>query len=365
MPPGKQGGLVAFGLFLTAALIAAGTLIYFGGWDRPLAARGNPQTEDAYGDANTTPLSARVEGYVAAMLVRDNQDVRAGQVLMRVEDDNYLARVRQAEATLEAARAGVLALGEAQRALAAQAAQAGALAASTRARATYAAQEAVRQRAILPTDLGLLRDAQAAEADRRRLAAETARAGAFTANRDREAALLLAQQDEARARVAVLEAELRLARIQLDYTAIRAPFDGTLGPRLVRVGDLVRPGQEVIAITPLHDVWVTADFAETQLTDLRVGQPARVVFDAFPDHDLPAHVEGMEPLTGEQTTRSTPDNTTGNYTKVVQRVSVKVRLDLPAGDPLWGRLRPGLSALARVDTQGTPGLRVQPIRAGE
>lgn len=354
---GKQGGLVVFGLFLAAVVVLGAGVIYFAGFDRPLAARINPETEDAYGDGEYTPLSARVDGYITAILIQDNQTVHAGDVLMRVERDNYVASVRQLEAQVAAAQASLAALQEGAQTAQAQAVQAQALLSGTRAQATYAAQEDVRQHMNLPTDLGLLRAVQEADADRGRLASETARQEAVMDGRRWQIEIFEAQVQQQKDQIAVLNGDLALARIRLAYCDIRAPFDGTLGMRGVRVGDLVRPGQVVIPITPLRHVWVTASFAETQITDIHVGQAARIRLDAYPNRDLPGQVVGLAPLTGQSETSAPPDNATGNYTKVVQRIPVKIEFTIPNDDPAWGLIRPGLSALARVDTNGHPGVQ--------
>ncbi len=350
--PGNRRGVAAFVLFVAASVLIGGTAVYFFSWDHVLADRRNPETEDAYANGDYTPLSARVAGYVSRVLVDDNQQVRAGQVLMVLENDNFAASVRQAEAGVEAARAALAQIVEQERSTRDQVRQAEAGTSAMRAQQAFAADEAVRQRIVVGTDLGVPRMFQQAVAERRRMAAQTAAQGSVVVERRRSLDVLAAQAEGARARIAELEAELALARIQFEYATIRAPFDGVVGQRSVRVGDLVRAGGEVIPITPLSNVWVTATFAETQITDIRVGQVARVRFDAFPTVDLVGHVVGLSPLTGQQETDAPPDNTTGNYTKVVQRVPVKVVLDMKAGDPLWGVLRPGLSALVRVETNG-------------
>ncbi len=338
-------------------------VVFLVSWDDPLDSRRNPETDDAYADGDVTPLSPRVAGYLVRLDVDDNQAVRAGQSIAELESDDYAAAVRAAEAYVEAARAQLgridAEIGIAQL----QVRQSELQASGMRAEHWRARLEAERQRVLLPTVLGLARTLDSATAAAEVTAAQTVQADAMTAERRRSIGVLQGQRLSAEAQVDVQQAALELARIRLGYTVLRAPRDGVVGVRRVRVGSLLEPGMAVIDLTPLDTVWVDANFTERQVTDMGVGQAAEVRLDTYPGVVLRAHVVGMSPLTGQQMSPLPPDNTTGNYTKVVQRVPVKIGLDDEAG-ALHDRVRPGMSAIVRVITApGAPVLApVVPVR---
>ena len=359
----KRKGLRYFLVFcaLLACLIVA--VVFLVSWDDPLDSRRNPETDDAYANGDYTPLSPRVAGYLVKLDVDDNQAVHAGQVIAELESDDYAADVRAAEASVDAARAQLgrtdAEIGIAQL----QVRQSELQASGSRAEHWQARLEAERQRILLPTALGLARSLDNATAEADATAAQTVQAEAVTAERRRSIGVLQAQRLSDQAQVDVQQATLELARIRLGYTVLRAPRDGVVGARRVRVGSLLQPGMAVTDLTPLDTVWIDANFTERQVTDMWVGQAAEVRLDTYPGVILRAHVVGMSPLTGQQMSPLPPDNTTGNYTKVVQRVPVKIGLDDEAG-PLHDRVRPGMSAIVRVITApGAPTLaRVAPVR---
>ncbi len=359
----KRKGLRYFLVFcaLLACLIVA--VVFLVSWDDPLDSRRNPETDDAYANGDDTPLSPRVAGYLVKLDVDDNQAVHAGQVIAELESDDYAADVRAAEASVDAARAQLgrtdAEIGIAQL----QVRQSELQASGSRAEHWQARLEAERQRILLPTALGLARSLDNATAEADATAAQTVQAEAVTAERRRSIGVLQAQRLSDQAQVDVQQAALELARIRLGYTVLRAPRDGVVGARRVRVGSLLQPGMAVTDLTPLDTVWIDANFTERQVTDMWVGQAAEVRLDTYPGVILRAHVVGMSPLTGQQMSPLPPDNTTGNYTKVVQRVPVKIGLDDEAG-PLHDRVRPGMSAIVRVITApGAPTLApVAPVR---
>ena len=355
----QREGFRVFLVFAVVLVCLAGLVIWLAGWDSPLAARQDPETEDAYADGPLTPLAAREEGYLKRMMVDDNQPVRAGQVVAELEDDDYRASVAQAEGQLAASQAALRQLQEQRAVLLLEVRQSEAEAAGTGAERVRASQETSRQAMLLATPLGERRQYDNAVADNRRLAANTRAQSAQAEERRRQLAVLQAQQARASADIEARQAMLDLARIRLGYTRLRAPFDGVAGTRQVRVGTLLEAGTQVIPVTQLAGVWITANFTERQLTDIRPGQPALVRMDTYPDVQLHGHVAGISPLTGQQLAAVPGDNATGNYTKVVQRVPVKIVLD-DAGGPLQGRIRPGMSALARIQTG--PAAPVRPAR---
>ena len=318
-------------------------------WDAPLARGRNPQTEDAYVDGDTTPLSARVQGYIRRLPVVDNQAVHAGDLIAQLDDDDYRAQYEQAQAQAGVAAAMLQSLDEREVALRLQVDQAVASLDAARAGLVSTGPEVLRQRTLAPTDAGLGRNVDAANAEAQVTGAGVDRAGAQLDAMRRQLDVLAAQRRQAQATLAARQADARLAAITLDWTRIRAPEDGTLGARAVRVGTLVAPGTAVIGITPLDAVWVTANFTERQIAHLRPGLPARLRVDAFPGQVLDGHVAGLSPGTGATFSGLPADNTTGNYTKVVQRVPVKIAIDW-GSSPLRGLVRPGMSVSALVAT---------------
>ncbi len=341
-------GRVSFAFFL-AGLIGLVVLLAWGvGWDQVFADRNNPETEDAYADGTERPLAARISGYVVQMLVTDNQVVAAGRVLMVIEDDDYRAAVARDAAMVAADRSAIAAMQASRAAAVSTVAQSGNLAGSSASRADFAAEEAARQHRILGSDLGLLARYQMSEASLGVARATAARSRSQTEISRAQVAMLDAELAQAQAQAAQDEALLATARLDFRYTRIVAPEAGMLGVRQVHVGDLVSAGRDVVSLTPLDDVWVTGYFSERQLDHVRPGQPARLRLDAFPGITLAAHVEAIGPLSAQQFSDVPPDNITGNYTKVVQRVPVKLSID--PGGPLQGQVRPGMSALARIDT---------------
>ena len=192
---------------------------------------------------------------------------------------------------------------------------------------------------------------QQADAATKEQAANLDRARAAVQERTQQVAVMQAQQASAETSIRQQQAALRLAQLNVGWTVIRSPIDGVLATRQVRIGDLVEPGARITTVTPLNSVWVSANFSERQITHMHPGQQALMRADTWPDIEIRGHVADLAPATGAQFAAMPADNTTGNYTKVVQRVQVKIVLD-PAHNPLQGQLRPGMSMLARVMTGG-------------
>ncbi|WP_428374691.1 HlyD family secretion protein [Lichenicoccus sp.] len=337
------------GLGVALCLLVAIAILVLS-FDNPQTGARDPQTANAYVGGDTTPLSARVTGYLREFPVADNQVVQAGQLVAGIEDDDYRAQAAGAAAALDAAEARLTALDAQLRQLAEQTAEArtGEVAAS--ADAGRAAPELRRQVRLLHTDLGQQRNLDQAQADQRRYEAGIAQARALTGVAQRQTDELAAQRDEQAATVLGRRADLRLARITLGWTRLSAPVAGTLGPRLVRQGDLLAPGTRLVVLTPLDSVWVDANFTERQIPDIRIGQRARLVLDAFPRQPLEGRVTGLSPTTGSALSAIPADNTTGNFTKVAQRVPVRIAI-LWNGSPLRGLVRPGMSVTATVFTR--------------
>jgi membrane fusion protein (multidrug efflux system) len=341
----------AFPLLRVILVLGAGFLAWYvaGNWNRWTGAARYQTTDDANVAGDVTPLSAKVSGYVAIVQVTDFQTVHKGDLLVEIDPADYLAQLAQAEANLAAARAtaaNITNQKDVQRALIRQAE---ATIQATAADMQRYALEATRQRNLLQTRIaGTPQLVEQAEDNEKRTLAQLL---LNNAQLDQQKALLAGldvQEQQLAAQAAAADAQATQARNNLGYTRIYSPVDGMVGQRQVRPGQFVNIGTQVIAVVPLPNIWVIANLKETQLTQMRIGQPARVTVDAFPDLTLTGHVDSWSPGTGSTFALLPPDNATGNFTKVVQRVPVKIVLD---PNPALGTLvRPGMSVVARIDT---------------
>lgn len=322
------------------------------GWEGALTRRRDPVTVDAYVEGDHTPLSSHLSGYVRTVLVRDNQSVRAGDTIVQMVDDDYRAIAAEAQAQADAARAALVALEENREVLQQQVVQAQDAVTAAADQLVHAVNEAHRQEELLPTASGLLQSLQGAQAYLRRAEATRAQAAAQVLVNQSHLDLLDAQILQGKAQLGEAESRSTLAKIALGYTRIVAPIDGTLGVREVREGALLSPGTRVDTITPLDAVFITANFTERQITNIRRGQRAIVRVDAFPRVTISGEIAGIQPATGSQVSLVPADNSTGNFTKIVQRIPVKIALDL-ADTHLVGRVVPGMSARVEVVTDAT------------
>ena len=282
--------------------------------------------------------------------VEDNQTVRAGDVLFRIDDRDYRAQLAQAVANVEAARArlsNIDAETELQHALIRQA-EAQRLSAA--AELTLATKASDRRRELFRTNVVSQSQVDESEATRSRAEAGLSAASATVEAQRQRIAVLGSQREAAIAAVAQAKAARDLAQIDLDNTVVRAPIDGVIGNRQVRVGRLVTSGVTLVAIVPVKDVWIVANFKETQLKRIQPGQRAHITVDSYPDETILGVVDSFAPGSGSAFSLLPSDNATGNFVRVVQRVPVKIRF---VDNPLAGRLVPGLSA--RVDIDGGSG----------
>lgn len=346
-----SGGRIGM-LLRLAVLAGAVALAWFvaARWNAWVGSAAVQTTNDAYLAADLTPLSARVSGVVLTVPVRDYQRVRAGDLLVHIRDDDYRAQVAQAEANLAAAEAQ---LGIVQAESALQQANINAAEANVEAQRAGLRRdgaESTRQRELLTIGLaGTRQRVEQADASNQQAEATLQHSRAQLEASRRQIAVYAAQERQSTASVAAQQAALDLARINLGYARITAPEDGVVGQRQVRPGQYVGMGTQVITIVPLPEVWVIASYKETQLTRMAPGQPATVTVDAFLGVILRGRVEGFSPASGSQFSLLPPDNATGNFTKVVQRISVKIVLEDVAG--LADRLRPGMSVITSVRVQ--------------
>jgi membrane fusion protein (multidrug efflux system) len=337
-----------------AAVVVAGAIVvlFSTQWDRWIGNSTRQVTDDAYIRGDITPFSAQVDGYVRHVAVDDFQRVRAGDLLVEIDDADYRAKVAQAEADLLGAQAAIDNLKTRKELQHAQVADAEAAVTATQADVDRTKLEADRQRALLATTFGTPQKVEQADADQKRLAAVLASKQAELDAQRRQFAVLDTQELQLRAEAKAKQAALDLAKINLGYTRILAPVGGVVSERGVRDGQYVHAGTQVISVVPLDNVWAIANYKETQLTHVVAGQGAEIRVDTFPGVVIAAEVDSIAPASGSQFSLLPPDNATGNFTKVVQRIPVKLRLK--PNNPLAGKLRPGMSVTATVLTDTTP-----------
>ncbi|MEJ0020693.1 MAG: HlyD family secretion protein [Acetobacteraceae bacterium] len=307
------------------------------------------ETDDAYVQADSIIIAPRVPGYIAAVEVADNEKVKAGQVLARIDDRDLRTALDQAVADRTAAAhkvANLHAQLDLQQSLIDQAtAQLG----SAEAAATFAAQDQKRYSSLAQTGAGSLQQAQQTQALLLQRTADTQRAHAALTSAQQQVAVLKTGEAEAQAALQHAGAVEQQARLNLSYATITAPDDGTIAARTLRVGQYVQPGTQLMAVVPLHAVYVVANYKETQLTNVRPGQKVEIDVDTYPGRVVHGVVDSIAPASGQQFALLPPDNATGNFTKVVQRIPVKIALR--RDDTLAGMLRPGMSVEPTIDTR--------------
>jgi membrane fusion protein (multidrug efflux system) len=309
-------------------------------------------TDDAYLQADLVAAAPKIQGYVEQVYVRDNQAVVAGQPLLKIDPRTYQATVAQEAGAADAQRAAIVAARDQIAQQAETVAQARAQLAGARAALAYAAGEARRYETLGAQGVETAeRSAQAANAYQQALATEHADEAAL-GQATRNIETLKAQLAESKARLAGSQAQVDSATLNLSDAVIRASIDGRVGDKTVQVGQFVQAGTRLMTIVPLQGLYLVANFKETQLTRMRAGQPAKVKIDALGDRTIDAVVDSFSPGTGATFALLPPENATGNFTKVVQRVPVRLRLVVP--DDLKGRLISGLSATVTVDTRPQP-----------
>jgi len=344
------GRLLAHAPRLLAALLAGSlAVVVLVNWNRWVGSAGSQWTDDATAVADLTPLSAQVAGRITGVSVGDFQIVRAGGLLAQIDPAPFRAQVAQAEANVAAAKAAIANLQAQERLQAAMIAAAQAQLEGTRATAVRNRLEADRQRNLLASRIaGTEQAVEQADAAAKLGDAQVMQASANVEAAERQLEVQHSQEAQLAANLQAAEAALDLARINLGYTEIRSPIDGMVGQRRVYPGEYVGIGSQVIAVVPLRHVYVIANYKETQLTHLQIGQPAVIRVDTFPGVVLHGHVASWSPGTGSQFALLPPDNATGNFTKVVQRLPVRLDLDDDGG--LGERLRPGMSVEATIRT---------------
>jgi len=307
-------------------------------------------TDDAYVKADSTIVAPKVSGYLSQVLVADNEKVAAGQLLARIDDRDFRTALKQAQADVAASEAAVKNLNAQIELQAPLIQQQAAEVDAAEANLKFAQEERTRYDELMKSGSGTVQRAQQTDAALRAQTAalQQGKAGLLAANKKVE--VLTTQRAQAVAQLDHARAVEQQAALNLSYTEITAPVEGTVGARTLRVGQYVQAGTQLMAVVPLDAVYVIANFKETQLTHVRSGQPVELEVDSFSSTRLKGHVDSLSPASGLEFALLPPDNATGNFTKIVQRVPVKIVLD---DQRLKGLLRPGMSAVPTVNTKST------------
>ena len=336
-----------------AAAVLAGAAWY--GFDYWTVGRYLVSTDDAYVKADNTTVAPKVSGYLHEVLVGDNELVRAGQVLARIDQRDFNVALDQARADVAAAHAAILSK---QAQLGVQQAVIDAARATVdvdKAAVTFAAQENKRYTDLASTGFGSVQNAQQAQARNAGAEAAIARDTANLASSVKQVDLLKAEIVQANAALARAQALQSQAELNLEYTSIVAPIDGIVGNRSLRVGQFVQAGTQLMSVVPVSGAYVVANFKETQLTDVRAGQAVDIAVDMFPGQLVHGRVDSIAPASGQEFALLPPDNATGNFTKVVQRIPVKIALNRDNGSPV--ELRPGMSVIPTIETKSQAQVR--------
>lgn len=340
---GKRKKIVLMGIGALLALAAVSYGIYY-----VLVGRFYVSTDDAYVRANNTTLGARVAGHVAAILPGDNAVVRTGDVIFKIDDGDYRIAVDSARSRIATQQATIDRIGRQVTAMESSVEQAKAQLASTEAALKRAGLDFDRQQALSTKGFASRATFEVSEAGRDQgMAAVKSAQAAFDAARD-NVEVTKAQQTEARAQLAELQSSLAKAERDLAFTFVRAPVDGTFSNRIVNTGDFIQAGQRLGNVVPLDDVFIDANFKETQLKRIRPGQPVTIKVDAYGFRKFTGVVDSISPAAGSVFTLLPPDNATGNFTKIVQRLPVRIRV--PKSVARQNLLRAGMSVYTTVDT---------------
>lgn len=309
-------------------------------------------TDDAYIDADTAMIAPKVGGYVTQVLVNENQTVRQGQVLAVIDPRDYQAAFAGAKADVAAAQAEISS-DQAQLSLQqAKIAAAQAMLEADQARLAFAAQNRRRYQTAIASGATTEQSTSQAGTDEAtaQAALDADKAGLLAAQRQVD--VLNAQATQAAASLQQSQAKAVQAALDLGHAKVTAPFDGVVGDKTVAPGDYMQPGTQIMAIVPLDQVYVTANYKETQITNIFPGQNVTIAVDGYPDLKVTGKVDSVAPSSGQEFALLPPDNATGNFTKIVQRVPVKI--DIALNPQLIGRLRPGMSVEPEIDTRTRP-----------
>jgi membrane fusion protein (multidrug efflux system) len=319
------------------------------GWYYWTTGRFEVSTDDAYVKADSTVIAPKVGGYLSAVLVRDNQPVKTGQLLAKIDDRDYVVALAQARADVAAAQAeidNINATIDHQQAVITQAAGTVAV---DKATLIFAEQDQARYENLASRGAGTIQNAQQAISKRDTAQASLARDEAALKAAQLQTKILRAQLAQADAALEQKRSIAQQAELNLSYTMILAPMAGVVGNRTLRVGQFVQAGTNLMAVVPIERVYIVANFKETQLTNVRKAQPVEIEVDTFPGARFEGHVDSIAPASGQEFALLPPDNATGNFTKVVQRIPVKIVLETQS--KFLGLLRPGMSVVPVINTK--------------
>jgi membrane fusion protein, multidrug efflux system len=306
-------------------------------------------TDDAYVGGNVSALAPQVSGLVTQVAVTDNEAVRKGQLLIQLDDRPYRAALAKARADVQAARAALANLDAQQTLQNAVIAEARSEIVSADAAVILGAANQTRYDNLARTNAGSVQQAQTARATYQQDQAAEQKARAALTAAQAQLDVIETQKAQAQASLAAAQAEEQDATLNLQYTQIRAPFDGTVGNRAAHVGDYAGAGTQLISLVPANGLWVDANFKEDQLAHMRPGQQVRISADISPGTKITGILQSFSPASGAVFSLLPAENATGNFTKIVQRVPVRILFEGDAGT--LGLLRPGLSVTASVDTK--------------
>lgn len=333
-------------LLIGAAVIVVGLGADFG-WHYWTVGRFQEATDDAYVKADSTIVAPKVSGYVREVLVADNQPVRANQPLAKIDDRDYVVALEQAKADVAAAQADIENIAASLDQQQAAIAQAQSTVSVDQASLKFAQQDNDRYGALATQGAGSVQNAQQAVSKLDIAKATLQRDEGAVVSAQKQMGVLQAQLAKMNAALARDKAIQDQAELNLGYTTIISPVDGVVGNRTLRVGQYVQSGTQLMAVVPVDNVYVIANFKETQLTDVKKGQPVDIAVDTFPGVALKGRVDSIAPASGQEFALLPPDNATGNFTKIVQRIPVKVVLDNDS--KLAGLLRPGMSVTPTIN----------------
>lgn len=349
-PARKRGGRSLLIGVAAIAIIAAAAYYGHNYWT---VGRFEVSTDDAYVKADSTTVAPKVSGYLSEVLVSDNETVKAGQPLARIDDRDFRTALDQAKADVAAADATVSAKRASLDIQQSTIAAARATLDVDRANETFAEQNNKRYTNLATNGYAPVQTAQQAASAIAAAQATIVRDSAALDAATKQVELLNAELAQARATLAHDQAVAHQAELNLSYATIVAPVDGTIGNRTLRVGQYVQAGTQLMAVVPTTAAYIVANYKETQLTDVRAGQPVDIEVDMFPGRTYRGHVDSLSPASGQEFALLPPDNATGNFTKVVQRIPVKIVLDGDAAEK--GDLRPGMSVQPSIDIKADAG----------
>lgn len=330
-----------------AAVLLVAVGLIWGGWHWFSVARFMESTDDAYVGGEVTSISPKVAGNIVRVMVTDNQIVHAGQLLVQLDPRDYQVALDRADAAVKAQQAALANLDATRQLQLSVIDEAGAGIVSSAAETVRSRDDRLRYQNLSATAAVSVQSFQKADADYKQAVANAQKTKAALVSARRQLDVIATQKQQAAAMLAQAVAQRELAVLNLGYTTLRAPVDGVVGNRRARLGAYATIGMQLLAVVPAKGLWIDANFKESQLVHIRPGMAVQIHADALPGQTYTGHVLSLAPATGAQFSILPAENATGNFTKIVQRVPVRVQLDGEGGT--FGALRPGLSVTAEVD----------------